>query len=184
MASQVGDPAAACNTSKERVRTTGPPVALCRLTTHDDSSSTVSFAYSRQGVLRGVRGIVSPGLWVLGEVVSIRSVFPRPTQRDTVSKHSRHTGVRGGVPFGSLTAFVISCGQISCGFANTQSGGETFHAGPLGVWGRYSRQNQPRGLKRKSVRPAFSGVRGGASMGPLRSRRRCNAGSAAKRMCL
>lgn len=112
-----------------------------------------------------------PRLWVLGELVWNCLTFPRSNLRDTVSKHSRHTGVRGGVPFGSLTAFVISCGQISCGFANTQSGGETFHAGPLGVWGLYSRQNQPRGLKRKFVRPALFGVRGGASMGPLRCRR-------------
>jgi hypothetical protein len=85
---QVGDPAAACNTSKERVRTTGPPVALCRLTTHADSISTVCFAFSRQSSLRGVRGIVSPRHRVLGELVSIRSVFPRPPLRDTVSKQT------------------------------------------------------------------------------------------------
>ena len=60
---QVGEPAAACKTSKERIRTTGPPVALCRLTTHADSSSTVCFAYGRQSVLRGVRGIVSGQNW-------------------------------------------------------------------------------------------------------------------------
>lgn len=37
---------------------------------------------------RGVKGIMSPRLWVLGELVSIRSVFPRPTLRDTVSKQT------------------------------------------------------------------------------------------------
>jgi hypothetical protein len=31
---------------------------------------------------------MSPRLWVLGELVSIRSVFPRPTMRDTVSKQT------------------------------------------------------------------------------------------------
>ena len=39
-------------------------------------------------------------------------------------------GSGGRMPFGSLTAFVVSCGQISPGARHTQSGGETFHAGP------------------------------------------------------
>lgn len=120
--------------------------------------------------IRGVRGGV-PRLWVLGELDSIRSVFPRPTRQDTVSKHSRHTGVRGGASFGSCLNLHVLRDQISRRFANTQSGGETFRVGPLGVWGSYSRQNQPRGLRRKFVRPALSGVRGGASMGPLGCRR-------------
>ena len=67
--------------------------------------------------------------------------------------------------------------QISRRFANTQSGGETFRVGPLGVWGHSPRPIQPRGLRRKFVRPAFSGVRGGASMGPLRCRRWCTQGT-------
>jgi hypothetical protein len=83
-----GDPAAACNTSKERVRTTGPPVAKSRLTTHAATSVLVSFVCSGRSCLRGVRGIVPPRLWVLGELVSIRSVFPRPTLRDTVSNQT------------------------------------------------------------------------------------------------
>jgi hypothetical protein len=119
-----GDPAAACNTSKERVRTTGPPVALCRLTTHDDNSGQVSFVCSNNSlVVAGVRGAVSLG-----------PVYARHSTGDTNEPES----------------------------AQTQSGGETFHAGPLGVWGRYSRQNKPRRRKRKFVRPALSGVRGGA----------------------
>lgn len=81
-------------------------------------------------------------------------------------------GVRGAVSLGPCLNLHYPRDQISCESRNTQSGGETFHAGPLGVWGRYSRQNQPRGLRRKFVRPTLSGVRGGASMGPLGCRRR------------
>jgi hypothetical protein len=53
-----GDPAAACPSRKERIQTTGPPVALCRLTTHDDSDGQVSFVCRLVPVVVGVRGSV------------------------------------------------------------------------------------------------------------------------------
>jgi hypothetical protein len=57
-----GDPAAACKTGKERVRTTGPPVALCRLTTHDDTTGQVSFVCSNNSLV--VVGSGGRCLWV------------------------------------------------------------------------------------------------------------------------
>jgi hypothetical protein len=48
---QVGDPAAACHSRKERVRTKGPPVAFCQPTFHGDISSGVCFAYSNNSLV-------------------------------------------------------------------------------------------------------------------------------------
>jgi hypothetical protein len=57
-----GHPAAACKTGKERVRTTGPPVAKSRLTTHDDNSGQVSFVCSNNSLV--VVGSGGRCLWV------------------------------------------------------------------------------------------------------------------------
>jgi len=126
---------------------------------------------------RGVRGIMSPRLWVLGELVSIRSVFPRPTLRDIVSKHAAEQG-SGAVCLWVPDRFAVFTRPNkphSC--SDTVRRRKHFTRVPLGIQAFDTPESAVNPELRVRPSTVTAGVRGDCAMGPLRCRRWCMRGS-------
>ena len=119
---------------------------------------------------RGVRGGV-PRLWVLEELVSIRSVFPRSTLRDIVSKHAVTQGsgvpclwVPSGIALSTRPKKPYSC-------SDTVRRRKHFTRVPLGIQAFDTPESAVNPELRVRPSTVTAGVRGDCAMGPLRCRR-------------